>query len=510
MKKQYLLGIDIGTSAVKLALFSKTLCNRPVAIVGEEYPTHYPAPGYAEQSPEDWWQAVCRGIPKLLAEAGIHADEIAGVGLDGQSWSAVAVDKNGRVLAPSPIWFDTRSKSVCEELERTLGKGRCFATSCNPLEPTYTFPKILWFKQNAPAVYENAVSVLQSNGFIVYRLTGKLSCDRSQGYGFACFDMRSGTWDEALCREAGADPALLPPLYDCHQIVGTVTAEAAAASGLAAGTPVVAGGLDSACEALGAGVYACGQVQEQGGQSGGMSICMDKPLTDERLILCRHVVPDHFLLQGGTVGGGAILRWFEQTFPQNVPERGEFSPFANADREAERIAPGADGLILLPYLSGERSPIWDPAAKGVYYGLDYAKTRAHFHRANLEAAALALRHNLEVAAEAGAKVTVLRAAGGSAKSPLWTQIKSDVTGCTVEVPEAYSTAAFGAAILAGVAVGLYRDFAEAASCVKLTRTHTPDPDNKNTYDQTYATYRELYTRLAPLMQGRTEYTKKEV
>lgn len=499
MKKQYLLGIDIGTSAVKLALFSKALGNRPVAIVGEEYPTHYPAQGYAEQAPDDWWQAICRGIPRLLCEAGIDAAEIAGIGLDGQSWSAVAVDKDGRVLCPSPIWFDTRSKEICEELERTLGEGRCFATSCNPPEPTYTFPKILWYKKHTPTVYENAVSILQSNGFIVYRLTGKLSCDRSQGYGFSCFDMRRGAWDEALCREAGVDPRLLPPLFDCHEIVGTVTEAAAAACGLAVGTPVVAGGLDSACESLGAGVYAAGQVQEQGGQSGGMSICMNRPIADERLILCRHVVPDHFLLQGGTVGGGAILRWFEQTFPQKAPERGEFSPFAEADKAAETIAPGADGLILLPYLSGERSPIWDPAAKGVYFGLDYAKTRAHFHRANLEAAAFALRHNLEVAAEAGAKVTTLRAAGGSAKSPLWTQIKSDVTGCAVEVPEAYSTAAFGAAILAGVAVGFYESFAEAAACIKVTRTHVPNPDNKAVYDRTYANYRELYDRLMPLM-----------
>lgn len=499
MKNQYLLGIDVGTSAVKLALFSKELGNRPVAIVGEEYQTHYPAPGFAEQAPDDWWLAVCRGIPQLLAKAEISPAEIVGVGIDGQSWSAVAVDKNGRALAPSPIWFDTRSKEICKELEDTLGKECCFATSCNPLEPTYAFPKLLWFKKHAPDIYQNAVSFLSSNGFIAYRLTGKLSCDRSQGYGFACFDMRSGTWDEALCRRAGVDPALLPPLFDCHEIVGTVTEAAAAACGLAVGTPVVAGGLDSACEALGAGVYAAGQVQEQGGQSGGMSICMESPIADKRLILCRHVVPNHFLLQGGTVGGGAILRWFEQTFPQKAPERGEFSPFTAADNGAEHIAPGADGLILLPYLSGERSPIWDPAAKGVYYGLDYTKTRAHFHRANLEAAAFALRHNLEVAAEAGAPVSTLRAAGGSAKSPLWTQIKADVTGCTVEVPEAYSTAAFGAAILAGVAVGFYKDFADAVSCIGVTRTHVPNESNRAVYDRTYATYRELYTRLMPVM-----------
>lgn len=491
--KQYLLGIDIGTSAVKAALFEKSSGNRPIGVTSAEYPIYYPAPGFVEQDPNDWWAAICRATRELLEQTKIPATEIAGVGIDGQSWAAVAVDARGEVLCTTPIWLDTRSADICAELHQKIGVERFVSTSGNPLQAGFTFPKILWYKRNLPKIYNNAVAFLQSNSFAVLRLTGKLSQDTSLASCLACFDLAHGTWDTALCREAGVREDLLPPLFEPHEVVGTVTAEAALATGLAEGTPVVAGGLDTACDALGAGVIHAGEVQELGGQSGGMNICTDTPITDPRLLTGRHVVQGRYLLQGGTVGGGAILRWFSTTF-----EKGD-GDFARVDREAEHIPAGAEGLVLLPYLAGERTPLWDPDAKGVYYGLSYSKTRAHFYRANLEAAAYALRHNLEVAHEAGAPVGVLRATGGAAKSPLWTQIKADVTGCAVEVPEAFSTAAFGAALLAGVGTGVYASFEEAVSGIHITRTHTPNGETRGAYDKAYRTYRALYEALAPIM-----------
>ena len=491
--KQYLLGIDIGTSAVKAALFHKAGGNRPIGVTSAEYPIYYPATGFVEQEPDDWWAAICRAVRLLLTTTKIPAEEIAGIGIDGQSWAAVAVDENGEVLAPTPIWMDTRSADICDELHERLGIERFVRTSGNPLQAGFTFPKIIWYKRNMPKVYEKAVAFLQSNSFAVLRLTGKLSQDTSLANCLGCFDLARGTYDTALCRDAGVREELLPPLYAPHEVVGTVTEAAARVTGLAVGTPVVAGGLDTACDALGAGVIHAGEVQELGGQSGGMNICTDKPVTDLRLLTGRHVVPNRYLLQGGTVGGGAILRWFSDTFD------GGDADFAAVDRAAEKIAAGAEGLLLLPYLAGERTPIWDPDAKGVYYGVTYAKTRAHFCRANLEAAAYALRHNLEVAREAGAEFDTLISTGGAAKSALWTQIKSDVTGYPVAVPEAFSTAAYGAALLAGVGVGLYDSFDEAVSGIRITRTHAPNGETRATYDTSYATYRALYEALAPLM-----------
>ncbi len=499
MQKHYLVGIDIGTSAAKAALFEKASGNRALCVTSVGYPVFYPQPSFVEQNPDDWWRAAAAAVRELIEKSGIDAREIAGVGIDGQSWAAVMVDAEGNVICPTPIWADTRSAAICERLNAAYGEERFLSLTKNPLQAGYTFPKILWYKERFPDIYRRTAAVLQSNGYIAYRLTGVLSHDRSQANSLAVFDMEKGVWDEDFCRELGVRPDMLPPLFDPDEIVGTVTAAGAAATGLAVGTPVVAGGLDTACDALGAGVVHPGETQEQGGQSGGMSICTDFPVRNDKLVSCRHVVKGRFLLQGGTVGGGALLRWFNGTF--GALAEGD-AAYAEDDRAAALVPPGADGLVLLPYFAGERSPVWDPMAKGVYYGVDYQKSRAHFVRANLEAAAYALRHNLEAAAESGVRVTVMRASGGAAKSPLWTQIKADVTGCPIEVPEAFSTAAFGAATLAGVATGVFADYEEAAKGIRVTRRHEPDADKKAVYDRTYTLYRALYRQLAPLMHGK--------
>lgn len=497
----YLLGIDIGTSAVKLLMFDSENLAEPVGSASVPYPTAHPAPRQSEQNPDDWWRATAEGIRDLLAQTEIPPSSIAGIGVDGQSWAAVALGKDGRVLCPTPIWSDTRADGVCRKLDAEVGEQAFFAVSGNPLAAGYTYPKIRYYREEYPDVYANTAAILQSNGYIVYRLTGKLSHDRSQGYGLACFDIKKGEWNREICRAGGVRPDLLPPLFDPQEVVGGVTPEAAAATGLNAGTPVVAGGLDSACDALGIGVIQAGEVQEQGGQSGGMSICLSTPVADRRLILCRHVVPGCWLLQGGTVGGGAILRWFEREFGAAFE-----NSYAEMDKEAAAVPAGAEGLVLLPYLAGERSPVFDPEAKGVYFGLDYGKTRGHFARANLEAAAYALRHNLETAAEAGARVRELYASGGASKSPLWTQIKADVTGCRILVPAVHATAAVGAAMLAGIGTGVIPSFTHAVRNIRFARTHKPDPAAAPVYEAGYQTYLALYRALAPLMHQ----NKKEV
>ena len=489
--KELLLGIDIGTSGCKVALFKPdgTVCAQATA----EYAVDYPHPGWAQQHPDDWWCAACGAIRQLLNESGLSASDIAGIGIDGQSWSAIAVDADGQVLAPTPIWTDTRSGDICDELRAQFGAETFFDCSGNPLQPSYTLPKILWYKQHMPDVYRQARWVLQSNSYFVYRMTGKPSQDLSQGYGLSCFDMRRRCWDTKLCERIGVRTDLLPPLYECHQIVGHVTAAAAAQTGLAEGTPVVAGGLDAACGTLGAGVIHAGQTQEQGGQAGGMSLCIDKYAADERLILGCHVVPGKWLLQGGTTGGGGALKWLRETC---CPELS----FAEMSELAEQAPAGCDGLFFLPYMAGERSPLWNPDAKGVFFGLDYTKTRAHLIRAVMEGVAYSLRHNLETAVSAGAEAAVLRSMGGSANSRIWTQIKADVTSHAIEVPASDTATTLGAAILAGVGTDVYNGFDNAvARTVAVHRRFEPNPATKAIYDGGYARYLELYERLEPIM-----------
>ena len=499
--KSCLLGIDIGTSACKAAVFDAD--GRVLASASGGYPTYYARPGWAEQNPDEWWDTLCGVLRSLFAAGTACAQDIAGVGVAGQSWAAVPIDRNGRVLCNTPIWFDTRAAGICGRWRGSIGEDALFALCGNPLQPGYTLPKIGWYRENAPDIYRAADKILQSNSFIAFKLTGAISHDLSQGYGCHCFDIRKGMWDEAVCRELGIDPRLLPPLCVSHEAVGIVTASAARETGLRLGTPVVAGGLDAACAALGAGVLSPGQTQEQGGQAGGMSVCTSECVADKRLICGFHVIPNRWLLQGGATGGGGVIRWLQEELWPGMDYRA-------LDGEAASVPPGGGGLVFLPYMAGERSPIWDPAAKGVYFGLDFSKTRGHLIRAALEGVAFSLRHNLEAAEQAGASAGRLRAVGGAAKSPLWTRIKADITGKPIDVPGCGGSdgilrglaTELGAAVLAGIAAGVYRDFGEAVEkTVRLTGSYEPNAENAEVYQKTYETYLALYENLKPLMQA---------
>lgn len=499
--KPYLLGIDVGTSACKIAIFDRN--GTVLETATGEYEVYYPQTGWAEQDPDEWWRVICSTMKYIFSKSQIKPEEIAGIGIDGQSWSAIAVDKEGSVLTNTPIWMDTRADDICRELNEKVGEKRIFEVAGNSLQPSYSTAKIIWYQRNMPQVYDKIYKVLQSNSYIAYKLTGQMTQDISQGYGLHCFDMHTGTWDEAMCEALGIPVQILPDIHPCQEVIGKVTKAAAAQSGLAEGTPVAAGGLDAACGTLGAGVIHAGETQEQGGQAGGMSICIDSYKADPRLILSCHVVPGKWLLQGGTTGGGGAMRWLEKEFGAFEREEGKRTGKSSLDlfnEAAGSVPPGCDGLIFLPYMAGERSPLWNPYAKGVYYGMDFGKTKGHFIRAAMEGVAMSLRHNLEVAAEAGASVDVLRAMGGSANSLLWTQIKSDVTGKPVIVPSSDTATTLGAAILAGVGVGIYEDFEEA---VKLTvenkRYHVPNQADNKIYDRNYRKYLSLYEHLKDMM-----------
>jgi xylulokinase len=489
---QYLLGIDIGTSAVKAALFNTEGSVTAAGVAA--YAMYTPQPGWVEQDPNEWWAATAKTVRELIASSGISPGDIAGIGVDGQSWSAVALDGQGDVLCNTPIWMDVRAQKICEDVQVRMGDA-LFQISKNRFAPSYTTPKILWYQQNT-GLYSRIAQVLQSNSWIVYKLTGALTQDISQSYGLHCFDMAKGRYDLETARALGIDLALLPEICACDQVVGMVTAQAAALCGLAEGTPVVAGGLDAAAATLGVGVICPGETQEQGGQAGGMSICTNVCAGDERLILSYHVTPGLWLLQGGSVGGGGVCRWFDREFGLH--------DFAQLDQEAAAVPPGSERLIFLPYLAGERSPIWNPHAKGVFFGLDYRKTRGHMARAALEGVAFSLRHNLEVAASAGAEASTLHAVGGAVNSRLWTQIKSDVTNHPIHAAQSDHAATLGAAILAGMGTGVFTSYEDAVTkSVRFTQTHKPNVAHKAVYDERYAEYLALYEHLKPMMGGQS-------
>ena len=485
--KQQLLGIDIGTSACKVAVFDED--GKVLAQANRPYRVYYPQNGWAEQNPEEWWEAICDAVREALSEESVSAEQIKGIGVDGQSWSAIPVDENGSVLHNTPIWMDTRARHLCEKVKKEIGADEIFRVAGNDFLPSYVTPKLLWFKEERPEVFQKTHKFLQSNSYIVMKLTGEMSQEYSQCYGIHFFHMEKPSYDMALAEKMGLSPDMMPKLYGGEEIVGSVTEEAAKKTGLKAGTPVVAGGLDAACGALGAGVYRPGETQEQGGQAGGMSICTDKALSHKALILGTHVVPGLWLLQGGTVGGGGALKWFRQ-------ELGGGMSFDELTAEAAEAPPGSDGVLFLPYMAGERSPIWNPDAKGVFYGLSFDKTRGHLIRSVLEGVAFSLEHNLRTAAETGIHVDTLNAMGGASNSVLWTQIKADVTGKTIRVPSSDTATTLGAAILAGVGCGVYGSYGEAVNrTIRMTRVQEPNPENKAVYDRSMERYLRLYEDL---------------
>lgn len=500
--EKLLLGIDIGTSACKVAAFDAGGC--VVAQAARPYRVYYPAPGYVEQNPVEWWHNVCEAIKETLEVGKINPKDIAGIGIDGQSWSAIPVDKKGEVLHNTPIWMDTRASEIAKKVVDRVGYERIFGVSGNPFEATYSTPKMLWFKEKMPEVYKNTYKFLQSNSYIAFKLTGHFTQDISQGYGIHAFNMKTGKWEDGFCDELGISQEMLPDIYPCHQVIGEVGAKVCGETGLVPGIPVVCGGLDACCGTLGAGVADVGQTQEQSGQAGGMSICVGEALAHPKLILSFHVVPDLWLLQGGTVGGGGTIKWFLQElggFEAGQEIRTGINAFKLMDEEAEAISPGSEGLIFLPYMAGERSPLWDKDAKGVFFGLGYDKTRAHMIRSVLEGCAFALEHNLRTAGEIGVEADVMNAVGGAGCSRLWTQIKADITGKAIRVPESETATTLGAVILAGVGTGVYKSFREAVErTVKITRVHEPDMKRHEIYKKYYEIYLEIYEKLKDTMR----------
>ncbi len=494
---KYILSIDIGTSGTKLLLLPTD--KGQIHSLSCAYKTQYPAPGWAQQHPDSWWQAICHGIPELLKTACVKTSQICAVGVDGISWTPVVLDEEGTVLCDAPLWFDTRAIEECQEILDKVSEETIFQVNGNPVQPYYTLPKLMWLRKHDENVRENMRHVLTSNGYIVYCLTGKLSMDESQAYGWSFYRMGEGGYDIDMAEQLGFDLNWLEEAVPSTTIIGTITAEASRACGLMEGIPVVAGGLDAACGALGVGVFDPGPIHEQSGSAGGMSICTDCYQPVRGLITGRHVVPNRWLVQGGTVGGAASLDWLRGVLNPTLLQH---LTAAEASNLAGSVAPGADGLLFLPYMAGERSPIWNPEAKGVFFGLDYSKTSAHLIRAVMEGVSFSLHDNLQAAYQAGVTLGTLRAAGGASSSRVWMQTKADITGCPIQAVEAGSATAIGCAIVAGIGCGVFSDFAEICQrFVQLEEPYQPRPEYKELYEKQFKEYQTLYQHLKPMMKG---------
>jgi xylulokinase len=493
----YLAGIDIGTTGAKALLCDQH--GRIVAQAGREYPTQYPHPNWAEQDPEDWWAATCRIVREVLDAGGVDPKQVAAVCVSDQAPSLVAVDRAGEVLCPAQIWMDRRGEEQCVQMRERAGQARVAAINGGPIDPYFLAPKLLWLQQHAPGIYAACHQVLQANGFIVQRLCGAFCMDAAVGPLTMLFDSAAGDWSAELVAALGLDMAKLPPVVACTQVVGRVSEKAAAACGFAAGTPVLGGMVDGAAAAIEAGLVAAGQGVEMTGQSTVLLIGSKRPYAGIDLFPLGHAVKGLHLVVGAQVASGGSLRWFRDQLgdeERREAQRLGIDPFELLSRLAEGSPPGANRLVFLPYMYGERSPIWDSDARGVLFGLSLATHKGDIVRAIMEGAAFALRHNVDAAAAGGFVPQTLACVGGGARSRVWNQIKADILQRPISLPTAAAGAAMGDAIVAAAGAGVYTSVEEAvAAMVTAGDVYAPRAENAGLYDELYGVFRRLYPAL---------------
>jgi xylulokinase len=489
----YYIGIDVSTTATKALLLDDT--GNVVHVASNPHRLSNPRPLWSEQDPENWWHATQESLREVVRVAGTAADQIRGIGLTGQMHGLVLLDADGNVLRPAMLWNDGRSSDQCDWLRKTIGHDRLIDITGNDAFEGFTLPKLLWVKEHEPDVFARARQILLPKDYIRYRLTGEYGTDKAGAGGTLMLDLRTREWSREILEACEIPFEWLPRTHEGPETTGVISASASSVTGLAAGTPVVAGGGDQAAGAVGMGAVEPGIVSLTVGTSGVVFAPTDSPLVapQGRAHAFPHAAPGCWHLMGVMLSAAGSLRWYHDTL----------TPDVNYDAlltEAGNVDPGADGLTFLPYLTGERTPHANPRATGMFFGLTLRHERAHLTRAVIEGVSFGLRDNLRLLEEAGINTpTELRISGGGVQSPIWRQILADVMNVpmrSVQTPEA---GALGAALLAAVGGGRWTDVASAcAAAVETGGVTEPNSDAAARYDEAYDRFRRLYPAVESL------------
>lgn len=492
----YVLGIDVGTGGTRAVLI-----DRDGAIVSsatsEHLPFASPKIGWAEQDPHDWYKAAGSAIRQAISTAHVSSSDIVAVGLAGQMHGAVLLDENDNVLRPSLIWCDQRTQAQCDWLNAKLGEARIIQLACNPALTNFTLTKLLWVRDNEPAIWKEFRRVLLPKDYVRLRLTGEHATDVADASGTLMLDVARRRWSEEMMDAVGLPMGCLPKLYESPEICARISEAGAAHTGLKPGTPVVAGAGDQAGGAVGMGVVRAGAVSATIGTSGVVFAATDNPAKDAkgRVHTFCHAVPGRWHVMGVTQAAGLSFHWLRELL------RGSASALSYDDltREAAAVPPGSDGVLWAPYLMGERTPHLDPNARGTLTGLAASHTRGHVTRAVLEGVAFSLKDTFSLFDEMKVPVCNIRLGGGGARSELWRQIQADAYAHDVEILAAEEGAAYGAALLAGVGARFWNSVEEACDAVvEVQQRVNPDPQASRALQTHYENYRRLYPALKPL------------
>jgi xylulokinase len=489
------LGIDVGTGGTRAVLIDEN-GRMAGSGSGEHAPFASPQPGWAEQDPGDWWNACQIAVAQALRDSGLRPGDVGCVGFSGQMHGAVLLDGAGSVIRPALIWCDQRTDPQSQELAATIGTDRIIQLTSNPPLTNFTLTKLLWVREMEPENWARVRHVMLPKDYVRFRLTGERAIDMADASGTLLLDVAAREWSTEMLERTGIDRQVLPELYESPQICGKVSAEGAKATGLAEGTPVVAGAGDQAAGAVGMGIVRPGAVSVTIGTSGVVFAATDRPALDPqgRLHTFCHAVPGRWHIMGVTQAAGLSLRWFRDRFGACAEDGRD--PYEQLTAEAKNVAPGAEGLFWLPYLMGERTPHCDPNARASLTGLVASHTRAHVIRAILEGVAFSQKDSFTIFNEINVPVERVRLGGGGARSALWRQIQADVYGHTVELLETEEGAAFGAAILAGVGAKNWSTVEEACEqAVHSKEKIVPNPETAARMGRNYLVYRRLYPAL---------------
>lgn len=494
-----LLGLDIGTTStigIVIDTGGKTLAKatRPSELLSKR-------PNWAEEDPALWWRNSCEIVTELLSTAGIGAGDLAAVGVTGMVPTVILLDGDGRVLRHSIQQNDARAIREIEEMKQAIAPDIFFAKTGGSINQQLVAPKLRWIERHEPEIFARAKRVFGSYDYITYRLTGTASVEHNWALESGLLDIEAGDFDAELVRLGGIAPDLLPPVRRSHEVVGAVTRGAAKETGLRADTPVVAGCADHIASAFVAGAVNDGDLVIKFGGAGDIMLSSSKPVADPRLFIDYHIIPDHYFSNGCMAASGSVLNWILRHLAVAEAQAAEakgISAHAHMDRLAAGVPPGADGLVLLPYFLGEKTPLHDPNARGTLIGLGLHHGLPHIWRAALEAVAFGFRHHIEVFEEIGLEVTRVSACDGGAASDLWLQITADVLNRPIERLLNHPGSSLGAAFVAGMGVGVLDDWGAIARFVPSDRVFEPDPRWRALYDDGYGIYRETYQRLETL------------
>ncbi len=495
---KYLLGIDVGTTNLKATLYNLEF--QQIAECSEEYPTHYPQAGWAEQDCDDWWQAAVSAMRNITRSMNSTTDQIKGICVSSQAPAVLPLDADGRALRRALIWMDRRSEPQCSQILQTIGQPVFSQITGNRIDPYFALPKILWFKQEEPDLYDKTWKFLQVNGYINFRLTGKATCDRVHASLTGLYDRSSSSWSSEILSGLSIDLMRMPDIFDSTDVIGFVREEAARETGLSQGIPVIAGNVDASSAALEAGVIGQGDAAEMTGTSSCFMLGCDEWPDSINLVSIHHAVNGHDLLIGPISSTGACLKWYRDQFGACASDdRAAFNrnPYAYMDKMAEQCD-SSGKLLFLPYMAGERAPLWNTHARGVLFGLNHSTTRNQIIRSILEGSGFALKHTVIEAEKSGQYVQSISSVGGGSNSRIWLQIKANILGIPVHTLQHSSSGAFGNALLAGYGVGLIDDIRDIVQQkIHVRETFYPQTDEVRRYQKLYTIFRNIYEHISP-------------